>query len=514
MKTIACIVLTIISVSNCFAQPNRFNKDFFYPRPDSLDRSDIMKNVIVLPNGNYLAPINSIEGVTPPFGNILLIHTLDSLGNILFTKTYKDTEKVYRFHNVKKVSGNNYVFCGYIQQLYATYDSTKLFILKINNFGDTLFSKTYTVGALAEATDVIGTYDNGLLIIGYNQPIAIPGNLNQSLIIKTDSVGNELWRHQYGGANNYDCAKSVITTKDSGALVLSAIQQMGTQNADIVVYKLDSLGGVEWQQTYATPNGDYCAKMITTKDNNYLIVGARLMGNIVGSGDAQGLLIKIDSAGTVLWQKTYGNANSGDNFNSVTETANGDIVVNGVIEVPGGGTANTTAFIWRFNSNGDSLWKREYIHNLPNLQNLFYSIESTLDHGFILSGSFGVHYNTPPYQTHYDVWLVKTDSLGCYVAGCNTVGLSTTKVTPLGSLVIQPNIFSTEAMVTYTVPNNEEALYLDIYNITGTLVKTYTLPANATTYKLNAQELNQGVKLAVLRTSTTHISTQKIVIIN
>ncbi|MEQ1732157.1 MAG: hypothetical protein ABL940_00700 [Bacteroidia bacterium] len=509
MKTIACIVLTIISVSNCFAQPNRFDVKHLPQKNDTLQQSETAV-VIPTPAGDYLMAVTGggYYNLNPSALNYsyFYIAKISPTGIITYIKSYADTlMQMFGMRAIIKTHSNSYVVVGS-----RDYNSGKknAALFKINGNGDTLFTKEFVLGDESHFYSATETYDNALLLVGQNQPLAGSGNLTQSLIIKTDSMGNELWRHQYGGANNYDGANSVVTTKDSGALVLSVMQQIGSPNPHILLYKIDSLGGVEWQQNYATATAERCEKIIATTDGNYLMIGTQLMA----SGDNQGLLIKIDSAGTVLWQKTPGLVNREEAFSSVTETTNNNFVV-----VGSSTTNNPTSsiqFIWKFNSIGDSLWQRNLYVDSNYIFATMYSIAHAQDGGLFLNGTFQQHYNTPPYGNHVNTWLVKTDSLGCYIAGCNTVGLSTTRTTALGSLVIQPNIFSTEAMVTYTVPNNEEALYLDIYNITGTLVKTYTLPANATTYKLSAQELNQGVKLAVLRTNTTHISTQKIVIIN
>lgn len=109
-----------------------------------------------------------------------------------------------------------------------------------------------------------------------------------------------------------------------------------------------------------------------TYDNGYIITGYSYIS---------GLVVKIDSSGKLLWNKTI---NLGNNltFYDVVSTFDSCFMLVGNV------TSNITGFsdaiCTKMNNNGDTVWTKE-IH-LPNKSTVAYSIKQTLDSGYILSG--------------------------------------------------------------------------------------------------------------------------------
>lgn len=85
------------------------------------------------------------------------------------------------------------------------------------------------------------------------------------------------------------------------------------------------------------------------------------------------------------------------------------------------------AVLYRMTQYGDSLWRREYAH-FGNLSNLYpeipWDIEPTSDGGMVLTGETWNQDTVPPYS-NLNMWLLKLDSLGCLVPGCQFVGIET-----------------------------------------------------------------------------------------
>lgn len=107
---------------------------------------------------------------------------------------------------IKKISDTTFIVCGLINDL-APDNSTRtnrdMFLLKVKNNGDTLWTKRYglTIGTASSpdyeiANDVIKTSDNGFAMVGFSYPT---GSYAQIYLVKTDSEGNFLWQKTYGG---------------------------------------------------------------------------------------------------------------------------------------------------------------------------------------------------------------------------------------------------------------------------------------------------------------------------
>ena len=216
-------------------------------------------------------------------------------------------------------------------------------------------------------------------------------------------------------------------------------------------------------------------------------------------------MLKIDPQGNVLWEYNYGDSRN-DDFTGLVETSNSDLLVSGNVKQ---GSMNK-GVLKSFNINGDTLWTREFDYNAD--YNYLNSLNKTFDNGFIMIGQSSKHFNTTPYATLNSIWLVKTDSLGCYVAGCNTVGVANEQLPVINTLSIQPTVFTNQATVYYTIAQPLTNARLDIYTINGTLAKSYPLNPNEHYITISSTNLAQGMHLAMLRTSTGIISTQKIII--
>ena len=98
-----------------------------------------------------------------------------------------------------------------------------------------------------------------------------------------------------------------------------------------------------------------------------------------------------------VWSKTY--------FNGITQEGHaaqdgGYVLAGHTVESPSG---SAEAWIFKIDQNGDSLWRTSF----GNFGNYFYSVDETLDEGFILGG------HTYTYSTSGgEVWLVKLDGNG------------------------------------------------------------------------------------------------------
>lgn len=123
-----------------------------------------------------------------------------------------------------------------------------------------------------------------------------------------------------------------------------------------------------WQIALGTPNTDYSIDMITTRDGNYLVVGA--------SGGLGLYLAKIDTGGNTLWEKWHNNA--GGIVNTICETVDSGFVAGNRMYNGFG----YEGFLVKFNANGDTLFT---LRDSANLGSEVYKVWLTPDGNLLAS---------------------------------------------------------------------------------------------------------------------------------
>ncbi|WP_373522504.1 helix-turn-helix domain-containing protein [Aquiflexum sp.] len=94
-------------------------------------------------------------------------------------------------------------------------------------------------------------------------------------VTKKDKDGEILWQHTFGGTS-YDRAGEVVCTEDGGCLVVGSTSSFGKGNYDVLLLKIDSRGELVWQKTYGGFFNEY-GKSISKlpDDNGYVIEGTQ-----------------------------------------------------------------------------------------------------------------------------------------------------------------------------------------------------------------------------------------------
>ena len=106
--------------------------------------------------------------------------------------------------------------------------------------------------------------------------------------------------------------------------------------SDVWVVRLDPAGNMLWEQSYGGTAFDAAESIALTSDGNFLISGTTRSSNanLQNAGENDVLLLKIDGAGRLLWQTTYGGPGIDLGFDAV-EAADGSIYVAGELSPDG-----------------------------------------------------------------------------------------------------------------------------------------------------------------------------------
>jgi|GEM_PF-4501893 len=136
-------------------------------------------------------------------------------------------------------------------------------------------------------------------------------------LMKLDENGDSLWKKTYSLQPNLflnDAGSRAVTTEDGGYLIAGLTElsdEPFNELQEVYYVKTDEDGEVEWEKKYTYEDYVFYDVIDISKDidGGYIISGAIEQDTIIGAYRAifeQGLIIKIDSFGEVVWEKTYG----------------------------------------------------------------------------------------------------------------------------------------------------------------------------------------------------------------
>lgn len=267
------------------------------------------------------------------------------------------------------------------------------YLIKTDMNGNVLWSKTYGGTGNDLFYDVISTTDGGYAMSGYTASFGSGGK--DSYIVKIDSVGNVQWSKAYGGGGD-DNAKNIKQTFDGGFILADNLSTL----TSIWVLKTDFNGNIQWSKTIGGADKDFGGVLEFTNDGGYLIGGAT---QSFGAGMFDGYLIKLDSIGNLVWNKTIG-ANNDEAVYSIHSTFDNGFIVAVPSHSFSTGAGDADIILVKINENGDTLWTK-IIGGIEH--ELYYCILETQDNNILIGGytaSFG--------NGGQDLFIAKTDYNG------------------------------------------------------------------------------------------------------
>ncbi len=203
--------------------------------------------------------------------------------------------------------------------------TTDMWIVKVSLTGAILWQTSIGGSGQEIAYDIKETTDGGFIVCGETTSgdgdVTGYHGVGDGWVVKLDNIGNIVWQKALGGSAQ-ELLNAIIQTSDGGYLVAG-----GTASADgdvigyhpgigpdVWVVKLSSAGDILWQHCYGGAGDEVAFAITATSDNNYLLTGytGSEDGDVTGHhgglyvGDAWTL--KISNTGTLLWQKCLGGA--------------------------------------------------------------------------------------------------------------------------------------------------------------------------------------------------------------
>ena len=309
-------------------------------------------------------------------------------------------------------------------------------VVKLAATGNITWQNTIGGTGTENLNDVQQTSDEGYILGGTSGSTNNYDRIEPTMgiydywVIKLTSFGAIQWQNAIGGSQS-DYLKSVSQTSDGGFILggtsNSGISGDKTQaqigEDDFWIIKLNNLGGIVWQTTIGGSLDDDLFMIRQTFDGGYIVGGfsdSGISGNKTEASRGYGdyWIIKLDSVGSIEWQRTLGGS-SNDNLKSIQQTLDSGFIIGGYTSSPISGdltdTGNGSYDYWiiKLDNAGNIEWQNMIGGSDADK---LYSIEPTSDGGYILGGDsespISGDKTVGAISVFEDYWIVKVDSNG------------------------------------------------------------------------------------------------------
>jgi hypothetical protein len=352
-------------------------------------RSDAGNAVELTTDGCYI-----VAGFTASYGegrDDAWLIKVDDAGSARWQHTIGGTGRD-RANSIQQTAEPGYIVTGYTDSKGAGgYD---LWLVKTGGSGNVMWDTTFGGDGNEWGNSVIQSADGGYVVAGFTGSTGAGGY--DAWLVCTDDEGRLVWDRTFGGGQ-YDVANCVRQTRDGGYIIVGYTASQGAGGDDLWLIKTDSMGQELWNRTFGDVDTDVGNSVQQTSDGGYIIAGSL---GFRGATAGDMWLIKTDSLGNRMWDRTFGGSGY-DVGNSVQQTLDGGYIVAGNTDSLGAGGGDI--LLVRADAAGSEVWSRTFGGISYDAGS---SVRQTADGGYVVAGltvSFGLN---------GDVWLIRTDANG------------------------------------------------------------------------------------------------------
>ncbi|HET9825981.1 MAG TPA: gliding motility-associated C-terminal domain-containing protein [Chitinophagaceae bacterium] len=172
--------------------------------------------------------------------------------------------------------------------------------------------------AYDRAYDIAATTNNEFYVAGVSRSFSPDDDL---LVARITAAATVIWSKKIG-ASGAESIRKITPTSDGGVLITGQTKSFSNANGDILCMKLSSAGNIVWSSVFGVGStyGDLGMDIIETTDGGYAVSGIINVHGFV----ADGVVIKLNGGGNVVWAKRY---DRGDGEDGVGIVQKGDTLI-------------------------------------------------------------------------------------------------------------------------------------------------------------------------------------------
>jgi len=266
-------------------------------------------DIVQTDDGGYLLA-GGAKGTPPMINFDLFIVRADQSGDTVWTRRYIVPGRESwdgLAYSVIKTSDGNYVVAGEI--FYQRENISDIYVLKINDNGDTLWTKLIDYQMREYAWDCAETPANDIIITGWTWAGYSDPNGDKIYLAKLTHNGEFLWQKIYAypwPVSSYNDAWAVtVDPNDDGYLIVADTREDIIDQRDIYVLKTDADGDTLWTIKTGDHVDESPFNIITTDDGGFAVCGQRYMLNTSGQLYKDFYLLKYESLSGIMPSEFY-----------------------------------------------------------------------------------------------------------------------------------------------------------------------------------------------------------------
>ncbi len=327
-----------------------------------------------------------LEGKSIPVNDYWLLK-LDGSGALEWSKTYGGS-KDDRGQSLVQTKDGGYALTGYAMSDDGDGSVNKGFhdnwVLKLDALGAIEWEKSFGFSGHDHSYDILQTEDEGLFFVGFLDITSARADGNTEKLnsvtshgvgefwaSKVDAHGALQWRGYYGGSNN-DRAHAVVQADDGGFVLAGFTESddFDVNNSrgsyDFWVVKINNSGTTVWKKSYGGTGIERAQDIAKTNDGGFVITGSTFSNDVdvsKNNGESDIWLIKIDAAGELVWEQTFGGSQF-DAAHSVIASKDGGFIITGNAKSTNKDLSDNAGEndIWliKTDANGSMVWQKTF----------------------------------------------------------------------------------------------------------------------------------------------------------
>ena len=216
----------------------------------------------------------------------------------------------------------------------------------------TLLTETTWGGAGSDAAEgVASAADGSSYVVGLTDSFTTDpfGNPSPKIfVVKFAPNGSLTWQRIWNGTTIRGLGRPDVAVSADGSVYVTGIT--ADNGNDAVLLKFDSGGTLLWERTWGGPESDAGLAVATGLDGSAYITGSETS---FGSGFGQ-FVVKFDSAGNLVWQRIADRVNG----NAVAVGPDGSVYAAGT--TPRDDIGNFDMVVLKITAAGSQVWQRTY----------------------------------------------------------------------------------------------------------------------------------------------------------
>ncbi|MFX0170089.1 MAG: hypothetical protein ACFE89_12155 [Candidatus Hodarchaeota archaeon] len=196
---------------------------------------DMAYSVVEVSDGGFaFAGLTNATGGAAMYGSDMWLIRTDADGNHLWNQTFGSAIGDMAY-SVVELSGGGFVLSGTFNSSYGIGLNADMWLVCTDTNGNHLWNRTYGGPSSEMGGTVLEMSDGGFAFSGLTNSSGAGGG--DVWLVRTDTAGNELWNHTYGGTD-FDLGVSLIEVSSGGFALTGWTNSSGAGNYDILLLRV------------------------------------------------------------------------------------------------------------------------------------------------------------------------------------------------------------------------------------------------------------------------------------